>query len=71
MIDSGGVAVGAGDGESEQVADQRPDVRDGQRERRELPATDPAELAKIAHNFDDPAVEDIIDLGPAGSEVAP
>ncbi|WP_410611057.1 VirB4 family type IV secretion system protein [Amycolatopsis sp. lyj-109] len=36
-----------------------------------LVTTDPAELAEIAHDFGDPAVEDVIDLGPAGSEVAP
>ncbi|MET8850935.1 DUF87 domain-containing protein [Amycolatopsis sp. NPDC004625] len=36
-----------------------------------LVTTDPAELAEIARDFDDPAVEDVIDLGPAGSEVAP
>ncbi|MFJ7218942.1 VirB4 family type IV secretion system protein [Amycolatopsis sp. NPDC098790] len=36
-----------------------------------LVTTDPAELAEIAYDFGDPAVEDVIDLGPARSEVAP
>ncbi|MEU0533471.1 hypothetical protein [Amycolatopsis tolypomycina] len=48
---------------------QRPDTRDGQREPRELPATDPAELAEIAQDFGDPAVDDVVDLGPADAEV--
>jgi type IV secretory pathway VirB4 component len=36
-----------------------------------LVTTDPAELAEIAQDFGDPAMDDVVDLGPAGSEVAP
>ncbi|UOX90395.1 ATP-binding protein [Amycolatopsis sp. FBCC-B4732] len=36
-----------------------------------LVTTDPTELAEIAYDFGDPTVGDVIDLGPAGSEVAP
>jgi hypothetical protein len=49
---------------------QRPPRTDGLDEHREDPVTDPAELAEIAQDFGDTvAVDDVVDLGPAGTEV--